>query len=391
VTGTIVIALVIMLPNVAAAGAAASLIFLITFALAHWIAVLVRQRSGLRPAPFRSPWYPMVPLVGGLSCVSLAIYQGIAVPAAGLIAVCWIGLGGLLFLGLFAHRARVADAGSAALDPEMVTLRGRSPLVLVPIVRPDSAAGLVAVANALAPPGVGRVLLLSVVVVPEKWKPEDEPRPLQNAQAVLGEALRVSAGTGVYPETLATVASQPWQEINRVARSHRCETLLMGLSQIDEHTAATPLEQLSGQVDCDVVVLRADKDWQLSDAKRILVPTAGRGGHDRLLARLLGSLSRSNQRQVSFLRVVPESTPQKRYRIVTRHLQRFAYDLYDDDSEIHVVRDDQPLDVIAEAASACDLLVLGVQRTADRRKLFGPLIFSLARRVSCPIVVVCRR
>jgi amino acid transporter len=391
VTSVVVVAILLVIPDVAAAGAAASLIFLITFALAHWIAILVRQRSGTRPPPFQSPWYPMVPLVGGTACVSLAIYQGLAVPTAGLIAVGWIAIGGLLFLGLFARRARVADAGNAAMDPEMVTLRGRSPLVLAPIVRPDSAAGLVAVAHALAPPGVGRVLLLSVVVVPPQWKPEDEPKPLHNAQAVLGEALRVSASTGVYPETLATVANEPWQEISRVAKTHRCETLLMGLSQIDEHTVGTPLEQLSAQVDCDVVVLRTEKDWQLSDARRILVPTAGRGGHDRLLARLLGSLSRSDERQVTFLRVVPENTPQDRYLTVMRHLQRFAYDLYDSSSEIRLVRGDQPMDVVADAAKECDLLVLGVQRTVDRRKLFGPFIFSLARRVTCPIVVVCRR
>jgi len=389
--GLIAAIIVLVVPDVAAAGAAASLIFLITFALAHWITILVRQRSRLRPPPFRSPCFPLVPIVGGLACLSLAVYQGVAVPSAGLIAVSWMSLGGLLFLGLFAQRARIADAGTAAMDPEVVTLRGRSPLVLVPIVRPDSAAGLVAVANSLAPPGVGRVLLLSVVVVPPEWKPEVEPRPLHNAQAVLGEALRVSAGTGVFPETLATVASEPWQEISRVARTHRCETLLMGLSQIDETTAGTPLEQLSNQLDCDVVVLRSEKDWQLSDARRILVPTAGRGGHDRLLARLLGSLARSNQRQVNFLRVVPENTPDNRFRTVTRHLRQFARDLYEGEGDTQLVRSDQPLDVIVDAARECDLLVLGVQRTSRRRMLFGPFIFSLARRTSCPIVVVCRR
>jgi amino acid transporter len=97
VTGLIVLLIVLVIPDVAAAGAAASLIFLITFALAHWIAILVRQRSGQRPPPFRSPWYPAVPLVGGAACLSLAAYQGIVVPSAGLIAVGWIAVGGLLF------------------------------------------------------------------------------------------------------------------------------------------------------------------------------------------------------------------------------------------------------------------------------------------------------
>lgn len=390
VTAVIVLVILLLIPDVAAAGAAASLIFLITFALAHWIAIRVRQRSKLRPPPYRTPWFPAVPVAGGLSCLALAVYQGVAVPSAGLIAVVWILIGGGLFMGLFAHRARVTDAGSAALDPELVTLRGHSPLVLVPIARPDSAAGLVAVANALAPPGVGRVLLLSVVVAPPKWDPQVQTLPLTNAQAVLGEALRVSAVTGVYPETLATVAEEPWREISRVARAHRCETLLMGLSRIDENTVGTPLEKLTDRVDCDVVVMRAERDWTLPDDARILVPTAGRGGHDHLLARLLGSLTRTSQRHVTFLRVAPASTPDSQCRVLTRQLEKFAGVLCQGQSDAELVRDDQPVEVIVERARSYDLLVLGVQRTADRRKLFGPFVLSIARRTTCPILAVCR-
>src|SRR5690606_27212786 len=140
------------LPNVAAAGAASSLIFLITFALAHWIAVLVRMRSAHNPPPFRSPLFPLIPVVGGLSCLSLAVYQGVTVASAGVITAIWLCLGGLLFLGLFARSARIVDASHAALDPELTALRGRNPLVLVPIANPSHAAGLVTVAGALAPP-----------------------------------------------------------------------------------------------------------------------------------------------------------------------------------------------------------------------------------------------
>ena len=64
VTAAVVVSILLVLPDVAAAGAASSLIFLVTFALAHWIAILVRQRSVSRPPPFRCPLFPAVPLVG---------------------------------------------------------------------------------------------------------------------------------------------------------------------------------------------------------------------------------------------------------------------------------------------------------------------------------------
>ena len=45
VTGILVTVLVLLLPDVASAGAASSLIFLMTFAIAHWLSVLVRLRT----------------------------------------------------------------------------------------------------------------------------------------------------------------------------------------------------------------------------------------------------------------------------------------------------------------------------------------------------------
>lgn len=53
---------------------------------------------------------------------------------------------------LFGRSARIFDASSEGFDPELVKLRGRSPLVLVPIANWTNAAAMVTVANALAPP-----------------------------------------------------------------------------------------------------------------------------------------------------------------------------------------------------------------------------------------------
>ncbi|MFI5322043.1 MAG: hypothetical protein ACHQ6U_00605 [Thermodesulfobacteriota bacterium] len=51
----------------------------------------------------------------------------------------------------FGRSARIFDASSEGFDPELVKLRGRSPLVLVPIANPTNAAAMVTVANALRP------------------------------------------------------------------------------------------------------------------------------------------------------------------------------------------------------------------------------------------------
>jgi len=198
--------------------------------------------------------------------------------------------------------------------------------VLVPIANPQNAHAMISLADTLVPSEAGRVLLQSIVVAPADWNPTDDPEPANRSQAVLRELLRASAVLGVRAETLTTVAKQPMEEIARVAQLHRCESVLLGLSEFEEDSHGTPLEGLLSRLSSDVVVLRAPKNWQLSDTQKILVPVAGRGGHDYLLARLLGSLSRKQKRHVTFLRVVPTSTPPSELKRIKRDLDRMARD-----------------------------------------------------------------
>ena len=108
------------------------------------------------------------------------------------------------------------------------------------------------------------------------------------------------------PEALTTIAPQPWSEIIRVARIHRCESLMLGLSDVDSPEALKQLENLMSQVDSHVIVLRGPDGWKLSSVKKVLVPLGGRGQHDQLRARLLGSLYRHGIRQIDFLQVLPQ-------------------------------------------------------------------------------------
>ncbi len=134
ITAGLMAGIILAVSDIAAAGAAASLIFLVTFALANWIAILARRRSRSALPPFRTPWFPVIPVLGTTACFALAVYQGVMAPSAGLIALVWLGLGALLFFGLFARPVRVMDASGEARDPEVIRFRGRSPLVLAPIV-----------------------------------------------------------------------------------------------------------------------------------------------------------------------------------------------------------------------------------------------------------------
>lgn len=391
VTSGIIVAMVLAIPNVASAGAASSLIFLVTFALAHWIAILARLRSPGKPPPFRTPWFPVAPALGMVTCFALAVYEGATVPAAGLITAFWLSLGGLLFLGLFARSARVMDASSEGRDPEVIRLRGRTPLVLVPIANPNNAEALVTVADALSPPQVGRVMALSVAVPPKDWQPGTPMLPIRNAQMVLGDMLNASVEAGFFPEALTTVATSPWREISRIAREHRCESIVVGLSEFREPSTATPLADLLASVPCDVVVLRSTPGWKLSQVREILVPIGGLGWHDILRARLLGNLFRTGQRHVTLLRILSQDAPDSACTRARRALAAIARDEAPGYSRVKVVRSNEPGRVITEHAAESDLVILGVQRLSSRKKAFGHISLNIARETTCPILLISHR
>ena len=386
-TALIIVVLILALPNIAVAGAASSLIFLVTFAAAHWLSILVRQRSVLAP-PFRSPLFPVVPIVGGLACLGLAVFQAVAVPTAGVVALGWLGLGGILFLTLFARRARFVDASSKGTNPELMTLRGRAPLVLVPIANPDNAEALIELADALVPAGLGRVLIHNVVVADKDWQPDIDSTPIVRSQTLLSKMLRASVRIGIRAEALTTVAAKPMDEIARVARLHSCDTVLVGLSKLGEQNDGTKLEWLLGVVDSDVVVLRSSPDWYLTSAKKILVPIAGQGGHDFLLARLLGSLVRSLACKVQFVRVVPTTTSDDEVQRMIGILKQIAQDNLSGQCTWDVIVADDPVDAIVTQMVDFDLLILGAQRHEQSKRLFGRLTRKIVDQTDQAVIIM---
>ena len=382
--------LLVAVPNVAVAGAVASLIFLTCFSLTHLIGYLARKRTG-RPFAFRTPWFPAIPVVGGSACMAIALYQAVAVPQAGVLTALWLSAGAVFYALHLAPRARVVDASSEGRDPQMMRLRGRRPVVLAPIANPASAEMLVTMAQALAPPDVSRVQLLSVVGSLEDVSGDGLHRGIRDAQAVLGGALRTAIDVKLRPEALITLHEDPWSEIARVAEATRCESLLLGVGHLDDSLMTGPLARVIGAVDADVVIMRAPQDWKPDQARRILAPS--RGGRDQspVRARLLGSLLRTAPRDVAYMGVVTANVGAGVHKRAMRDLERLAWDEVGESAHAELVVGDDVVAQVASRAEEADLLILGFHRRGRRRAVFSSLMLKIARATRCPLVMISHR
>ncbi len=389
VTCGIVALLVIILPDVAAAGAASSLIFLITFALAHMVMILMRKRSYKESETFRVPYFPALPIIGMAACVGLALFQAVAEPAAGLISLFWLLIGSLLFVSFFVKRAKAVDASEEALDPDLVRLRGLSPLVLLPIRNPANAESMVFVADALAPPVVGRVLLLSIIVTDED-KDQVHNR-LSNSQEVTLHALLASFDSKIRPDTLTTIAEHPWEEIERVIKVHRCRSVLLGLSDLNDLETHQNLEQLVKRVKCDVVVFRQPHSgWRITEAKKVLIPVTGADSHDTLRARIAATLWRTSQPEITFLQILPANTSIEIQQKTRKNLSRFAGRIIPGETKSEIVLSDQIKEELIRHAAEHDLVIMGLGKPGPAGKVFGHIALSLAAETNTGLIYISK-
>ncbi|MBT8479075.1 MAG: amino acid permease [Gemmatimonadetes bacterium] len=383
VSGIMMAVIALVVGEVAAAGAASSLIFLVSFAMVHWTAALAARRSG-KAGP------AVIPIVGGVLCLGLSTFQAFVVPEAGSVIALWLAIGAVLYLTVFASGASTADASAEARDPDLARLRGRSPLVLVPIANPARAASLVDVAATLRTPGTGRVLLLSVVR-PRPDKSETEHTISEDAEAVLREALQQSFESSLAPETLFTIASDVWREIARVARVQSCETVLLGLPDLGQPGMEASLEGLLAGLDADAVIVRAPRRWRMDSASRVLVPVGGRREHSHLRARLLSSLSRSEERSLTFLHAVPPTTSTEERRHAEREMKSLARDEAAGPYEVALEVTGHAVEAIIAKAADADLVVMGMERRSRGQRPLGDLALAIAQQTDVPLVLISRR
>lgn len=392
ITAGLAAVLILLLPDVAAAGAASSLIFLITFALGHLIAMLMRKRSFQGSKTFQVPFYPVLPIIGMTACIGLALFQAVAEPAAGVITLVWLLIGAGLFLAFFIGKAQVMDAAEQALNPDLVRLRGLSPLVLLPIANPANAQSMVFVANALAPPVVGRVLLLSIVIPPDESSPPMVQQQLEGTQNALQQALMASIRANMRPDALTTIAREPWQEITRVVKEHNCRSILLGLSSLSETQTTENLEQMIQQVSCDVVVFRQPSvGWDVTQARRVLIPVGGFSDHDALRARIAGSLWRASQPEMHFIQMMPADASAADLKRSEKRLKRFASRLIPGPITAEVLPEADHRGRLLRLAKEHDLVILGLGDARKGRRVFGDISLSLARETNTALIFISHK
>jgi amino acid transporter/nucleotide-binding universal stress UspA family protein len=388
-TGVVLLAMAMTLP-IEAVGSAASLIFLLTFAMVNLSVIVLRRKAPEINRRYKVPLYPVVPILGFGLNIFLAVYQFNFQPIAWFVTLGWIVLG-LLVYGLHFEK-------QAAAEEPQVLVTGRAPVglqekytVLVPLSNPHNVKTLLDFAAPIAREYSGRVVAMAVVVVPRQLPIHEGLRYAEEKEALFELARKYADEHPIELDTDLVIAHHAHDGIIAAARRLRADLLVMGWKG---HTKTR--ERIFGEISdhvirhapCDLMFLKTAKP---AGFESCLLPTSG-GPHARLAARFLNILAKKRNMEVTASYVVPSSADPDQRALGNNWIDKTVMDM--DKSVIverKLIESDSVAKGIARASRDYDLVVIGAAKEPLFRKmLLGEIPEKIAHESTASVLVVKR-
>jgi amino acid transporter/nucleotide-binding universal stress UspA family protein len=416
VTGGLTMILLVILGShlelIAEVGAFLSLLLYAFISLACMVMRHAGQ-SWYKPS-FKTPAYPLVPILGLLGCLFVmgitsrpTILIGLAIIAGTLIWYVLFLRGQTKLVGasnVLWHQ-KVVEPLVARAEDYKTNRRKAFPVILLPLANPETERSLLMVGTALAKARRARLHLAHVVSVPEQTpleagRMEFEQRRVEQ-ETILDVASRHATEKGIRARANTLVAHNVPSAILSVADMEQPDLILMGWTGEVRNspirgTNAAGVIKLANR---NVLVL---KDNGLNKVHRILVPI-GSGPHSKLGLRVANFLATQWGATVTAMTVqVGQGYSAAKSEFDHESLQFFqglAEEFVRDSlreagvtAEISAVIDTDVSNAILKASVDYDLIIIGASNEwGFRQWLFGSLPDKVANNASASVLMVRSR
>ena len=347
--------------------------------------ILLRRKFPDVPRAFRTPWYPVMPILGCLGIIVVEVFTEWHALLVGL---------GMIAVGLVVYKLQ--RPVHRAIEVAVQTVEAARHEILVPLANPITAERLVQMAAII---GKAReeatLVLLSIVPVPAAT-------PLSVAQELLD--LR---GNG-HRELLDRAADYAYRQgvpVRKLLQAAR--SVAAGIVAVAEERSGVGLILLGWQgqfatrpekghivnsvlqnARCDVAVLRSRDTGQLG---RILVPVGG-GPHSRQALRLGREIARVVGGTMTALRILPPSVKSdaETEREVLRQIVEDRLGADAEAVELRIIRHDEiAAGILAAAEEGYDLIIIGAsEEWFLKEMLFGSIPDRIADKAPCSVLLV---
>ena len=387
VTGFILIIMAVTLP-IEAVGSAASLIFLLTFAMVNLSLIALRRKYPEIPRKYRVPFYPFLPILGFVLNIFLALYQFNFQPIAWFVTIGWIAVGLLLYYAVFEKQAAVIEP-QVLLPGKPVLEADNAPSVLVALHNPDNVGTLMKIGMSVARQRQIRLIITSVVTVPRQVPIHEGLRYAHHKEPLFTEAKKIASQQNMRPETDLIIAHNAADGILAAVNKHNAEVLVIGwkgFTNARDRIFGEIADRIIRHAPCDLLVLKmGEKDeWG-----KCLLPTAG-GPNAQLAASILNSMAKDFNMSVTAGYILNENAPAEERKIAEERMDDALLRL-NSEMELNkkIFESRSVAGGIAKASRQYDLIVIGAAKEPLFKKmLFGEIPEKVARYSPNSVLVV---
>jgi len=372
-SAVIVIFMALALP-IEDVASAADIMFLLVFLQVNVTLIRMRKTHPKLKRGFRVPLVPLVPVLGIVTQLFIAVYMFVYSPTAWLSVVAWLLIGTMVYK-LYASKTE-AEALSVLALAEAEMARKDYRVLVVPFrqvhIRP-----LMRIACSLAKNYEGEVTALSVVEAPPKVPLYRYTGGIQEARTMLRLGENIADEQKVVFSRLIKVSHRLSYGILETAREEKSNFILLGpmgegekeggfMDQFREIVLLNVLEHAP----CNVGIYHGEL---LADVKRLVLAVEDTPSC-RLAVNIAPALAEELKSSVAVLRVIPESAPKGEEQRMATWMEEVTKDLpFRLPVEKIVIRSKEAAKSIIEQVRETDLLLMGASRHAGRlTSLFGP-------------------
>jgi len=388
-TGTILLIMALTLP-IEAVGSAASLMFLLTFAMVNLSVIVLRRKNPEIPRRYRVPFYPITPALGFGLNIFLAVYQFNFQPIAWYVTAGWVAFGLFIYF-TYSEKQAAPEEPQVLLPGHPGVVKERENSVVVALHNPDNVRTLLDFANPIARLRGRRLVAITAVVVPRQLPIQEGLRWAHHRERLLKQAREYAAERGIDLKTDIVLSHHAHQGILAAAEQHRAEVLVMGwkgFTEARERIFGEVADHVIRHAPCDLMLLKVGADREF---KSCLFPTAG-GPHARLAAVFVNELAKAFEMTVTAAYVVPEGAPQQVRAAGEQWIEKTLAHVEDPVTvEKRLIESRSVVGGIAMASRDYDLVVIGAAKEPLFRKLlFGEIPEKVARFSPASVLVVKR-
>jgi len=358
---------------------AASVMFLFLFAQVNAACITIRRLAKEKKLVygFKTPFFPLVPVVGFALVSILAVYLLFSHPLSWVIAIVWIGIGFLIYK-FYTSKKEIQHHAPLVFNqsPEE-----RKEYRILVIFDKRTAAKLTKLATAMAAQKDGEISFLNVISVPKQT-----PLAFANKSGETGisifDEFKKSISHSIRHRYLVRLSHDPTEAILATAEEQEIDTIIVNFSFLRNNRRLLSLST------CDIIGVTPRRDFE-KDISNIII-SYDKGRHSNLGLEIAGSMAKEYNSKIRIVRGITQS-PDTEVQIVNK-INEIMFDLDIKKMQFEKVYPKTENMLVSSELlknfnkNKTGVLILGAGNQSDTA--FSPKALELARKSKKTVLIV---